>query len=281
MKAWPTVGHSRILPAERGRQGSCVTITSDDDIMACRLLTNQSLRKLCIIIMQLFSSVLLFNCKWVNSEAWRLDSIFVINSIQLTWFQPQWPGTCYYQVFSILTPEPSNNFFRYAYIFALTLFPRQVVDIVTKWSRPGRALPPGKEPPVPTVQEAGWAPEAVWTQMVEKKSSASVGDRTPAVLSAVRHYTEWVTPALDIVTKTTLKANTALYFLFDAACYRQRTNHPYILLRFVHHGLKTGPAIVSWTCPPFFCIGWHSTQIYIGFGVNSSSWYCSNQTVLE
>jgi hypothetical protein len=31
-------------------------------------------------------------------------------------------------------------------------------------SRPGRALPPGKELPVPIVQEAGWAPEAVWTQ---------------------------------------------------------------------------------------------------------------------
>jgi hypothetical protein len=26
-------------------------------------------------------------------------------------------------------------------------------------SRPGRALTPGKEPPVPTVQEAGWAPD--------------------------------------------------------------------------------------------------------------------------
>jgi hypothetical protein len=31
-------------------------------------------------------------------------------------------------------------------------------------SRPGRALPPGKESPVPIVQEAGWAPEPVWTQ---------------------------------------------------------------------------------------------------------------------
>jgi hypothetical protein len=31
-------------------------------------------------------------------------------------------------------------------------------------SRPGRALPRGKGPPVPTVQEAGWAPEPVWTQ---------------------------------------------------------------------------------------------------------------------
>jgi hypothetical protein len=28
-------------------------------------------------------------------------------------------------------------------------------------SRPGRALPPGKGPPVPFVQEAGWAPEPV------------------------------------------------------------------------------------------------------------------------
>jgi hypothetical protein len=30
-------------------------------------------------------------------------------------------------------------------------------------SRPGRALAPGKGPPVPTVQEAGWASEPVWT----------------------------------------------------------------------------------------------------------------------
>jgi hypothetical protein len=29
-------------------------------------------------------------------------------------------------------------------------------------SRPGRALPLAKEPPVPTVQEAGWTPESVW-----------------------------------------------------------------------------------------------------------------------
>jgi hypothetical protein len=65
----------------------------------------------------------------------------------------------------------------------------------SEWSasRPGRALPPGKEPPVPTVQEAGWAPEPVWTQRLEKKSSASVGDPTPAVQSVVRHCTAWAT----------------------------------------------------------------------------------------
>jgi hypothetical protein len=62
-------------------------------------------------------------------------------------------------------------------------------------SRPGRALPPGKGPPVPIVQEAGWDPEPVWTQRLEEKSSASVGDRTPVVQSVVRHYTDWATAA--------------------------------------------------------------------------------------
>jgi hypothetical protein len=36
--------------------------------------------------------------------------------------------------------------------------------IAATHSRPGRALPPGKGPPVPIVQKAGWSPEAVWTQ---------------------------------------------------------------------------------------------------------------------
>jgi hypothetical protein len=52
-------------------------------------------------------------------------------------------------------------------------------------SRPGRNLPP-----VPIVQVAGWAPEPVWTQRLEEKSSASVGDRTPAVQSVGRHCTD-------------------------------------------------------------------------------------------
>jgi hypothetical protein len=41
-------------------------------------------------------------------------------------------------------------------------------------SRPGRALPPGKGPPVPTVQEAGWAPEPVWTQRPEPKPTTAI-----------------------------------------------------------------------------------------------------------
>jgi hypothetical protein len=38
-------------------------------------------------------------------------------------------------------------------------------------SRPVRALPPEKGLPVPIVQEVGWAPEPVWTQRLEDKSS--------------------------------------------------------------------------------------------------------------
>jgi hypothetical protein len=60
-------------------------------------------------------------------------------------------------------------------------------------SRPGRTLAPGKEPLVPIVQEAGWAPEPVWTQRLEEKSFrlcwGSNLDR-PVVQPVARHYTD-------------------------------------------------------------------------------------------
>jgi hypothetical protein len=37
-------------------------------------------------------------------------------------------------------------------------------------SRPGHALAPGKGLPVPIIQQAGWAPEPVWTQRLQEKS---------------------------------------------------------------------------------------------------------------
>jgi hypothetical protein len=37
---------------------------------------------------------------------------------------------------------------------------------------------PGNGPPVPIVHGAGWAPEPVWTQKLEEKSSAPAGDQT-------------------------------------------------------------------------------------------------------
>jgi hypothetical protein len=60
-----------------------------------------------------------------------------------------------------------------------------------EWSAspPGRALPPGKGPPVPIVQEAGWAPEPVWTQILEEKSFRLCRGSN-LVQSVARHYTE-------------------------------------------------------------------------------------------
>jgi hypothetical protein len=52
-------------------------------------------------------------------------------------------------------------------------------------SRPGRTLPLGKGPSVPNVQEAGWHPEPVWTQRLEEKPSAFVGNRTPVAQPVV------------------------------------------------------------------------------------------------
>jgi hypothetical protein len=67
-------------------------------------------------------------------------------------------------------------------------------------SRPGRALPPGKGPPVPIAQEAGWAPEPVWTQRLEEKSFAPAGDRTPIARSS-SPYSDTILPELTRLLK--------------------------------------------------------------------------------
>jgi hypothetical protein len=56
-------------------------------------------------------------------------------------------------------------------------------------------LNPGKGPPEPIEQEAGWTPGLVWMQRLEEKSSASVEDRTPVAQSKGRYYTAWATAA--------------------------------------------------------------------------------------
>jgi hypothetical protein len=48
---------------------------------------------------------------------------------------------------------------------------------------PAALLPPGKGPPVPIGQEAGWAPQPVWTQRLQEKFFAPAGDRTPIARS--------------------------------------------------------------------------------------------------
>jgi hypothetical protein len=60
---------------------------------------------------------------------------------------------------------------------------------------PAALYPRGKDLPVSILQDAAWAPEPVWTQRLEEKSFASVGDRTPVVQSVVSHYTDWAIPA--------------------------------------------------------------------------------------
>jgi hypothetical protein len=62
-----------------------------------------------------------------------------------------------------------------------------------------RYAPAALLPPVTIVQEAGWAPEPVWTQRLEEKSFVPAGDRTPVVQPVVRHYTVWATPAPDVL----------------------------------------------------------------------------------
>jgi hypothetical protein len=61
---------------------------------------------------------------------------------------------------------------------------------------PAALLPPGKGPPVAILQEAGWAPEPVWTQRIEDKSfrpcRGSKLDR-PIIQPVARHYTDWAT----------------------------------------------------------------------------------------
>jgi hypothetical protein len=48
-----------------------------------------------------------------------------------------------------------------------------------EWSaaRPGRTLPPGKEP-VPILQETGWAPGPVWTGGKSRPHRNSIPDRS-------------------------------------------------------------------------------------------------------
>jgi hypothetical protein len=49
---------------------------------------------------------------------------------------------------------------------------------------PAALYPRGKNPRYPLDRRLGGAPEPVWTQGLEEKSSAPVGDRTSIVLSS-------------------------------------------------------------------------------------------------
>jgi hypothetical protein len=51
------------------------------------------------------------------------------------------------------------------------------------------AFPTGKQPPVPTGQEAGWAPGPVWT-LWRQTNLTPPGNRTPVAQPIARRYTD-------------------------------------------------------------------------------------------
>jgi hypothetical protein len=75
-------------------------------------------------------------------------------------------------------------------------------------SRPGRPFAPGKGPPVPVVQEAGWAPET--TRKILCLCQGSNLDR-PVVQPVARHYTDWATRRIHPVKKAALKVCTDVH----------------------------------------------------------------------
>jgi hypothetical protein len=61
---------------------------------------------------------------------------------------------------------------------------------------PAALYPRVKEPPLPIVQEAGWAPEPVWTQEARGKILCLCWGWNldcPVVQPVARHYTDWAT----------------------------------------------------------------------------------------
>jgi hypothetical protein len=82
-------------------------------------------------------------------------------------------------------------------------------------SLPCRALAPGKGPPSPTGQKAGWAPEPVRTQRLEEKSFRLCRgpnlDR-PVVQPAPRRYTYWATLLTKLLNR---EPKTASYSDFE------------------------------------------------------------------
>jgi hypothetical protein len=95
-----------------------------------------------------------------------------------------------------------------------------ILDLGTRWgewsgSLPVRAL----GPTVPIVQEAGWAPEPVWTQRLEERSFASAGNRTSIARSS-RPYADTILPELPASHLSSYAYHTCC---ITSACFRLYT----------------------------------------------------------
>jgi hypothetical protein len=64
--------------------------------------------------------------------------------------------------------------------------PQHYMGVSGQRHAPAALLPPGKGPPVPIVQEAGWAPEARGKILCPCRGS---NPNRPVVQPVVRHYT--------------------------------------------------------------------------------------------
>jgi hypothetical protein len=98
-----------------------------------------------------------------------------------------------------------------------------ILDLSTRWGSVVTVMPQlhfslGEEAPLPIVQEAGWAPEPVWTQRLEEKSfrlCQGSNLNRPVIQPVAKHYTDWDT-------WLTHRINTHNYFWWtdkDIKCY--------------------------------------------------------------
>jgi hypothetical protein len=78
------------------------------------------------------------------------------------------------------------------------------LNLGTRWrwvvSFTPRQVYPGKKPPVPTGQEAGWAPEPFLTLRGSERSLAPGGNWTQGVRPVARRYTNWAIPTPWLIT---------------------------------------------------------------------------------
>jgi hypothetical protein len=142
-----------------------------------------------------------------------------------------------------------------------------ILDLGTRWGwvvsfTPQPRVNPEERTPVPIVQEAGWAPEPVWTQRLEEKSfrlcRGSNLDR-PVVQSVVRHYTDWATRfphSIDRMHKITTMCDKSAYpgqLKNQNWCYYVRNDHDYVKAPAMPEGLTD---FVLW-CNQEACGSWN------------------------
>jgi hypothetical protein len=127
-----------------------------------------------------------------------------------------------------------------------------ILDLGIRWgewsgSRPGRALTPGKGPTVPTVQEAGWAPEPVWTpRPVENSSRLCRGSNLdcPVVQPVARHYTDWASRLTSTGLQGAIWQKTVIFIL--AAMITRNIPNSRIFPQFPIDARDANMAAVTW-----------------------------------